>query len=98
LEQAARSAANRAKRDRRPIRLDPMPAHERRLVHIALRSDSEVSTGSEGREPHRYVVITPANRSGNYSGHSGGNRGGRRGGQRRSSFGSNGYGSSRRER
>lgn len=97
LEQAARNAANRAKRDRRAIRLDPMPAHERRLVHIALRSDSEVSTGSEGREPHRYVVVTPANRGNGYNGQSNRGGGGRRG-PRRSSYGSNGFGSSRRER
>jgi len=60
LEQSARDAAARAKRDRRAIRLEPMPAHERRLVHIALRDDTEVTTGSEGREPYRHVIITPA--------------------------------------
>ncbi len=105
LEQAARNASNRAKRDRRSIRLEPMPAHERRLVHIALRSDGEVSTSSEGREPHRYVVITPANnRSGGSgsSGGSGGGYGGRRGPRRPSSQGSNsnsfGSGSRRGER
>lgn len=101
LEQAARNAANRAKRDRRSIRLDPMPAHERRLVHIALRSDSEISTGSEGREPHRYVVVSPANR-GNSGGTQHGGQGGRRGPRRQSSYGSGsgayGGGSSRRER
>jgi spoIIIJ-associated protein len=91
LEQAARNAASRAKRDRRSIRLDPMPAHERRLVHIALRGDSEISTGSEGREPHRYVVVSPANRGNGYSGGQGGQgsrEGGRSRGPRRSSYGS----------
>ena len=98
LDQAARNAASRAKRDRRAIRLEPMSAQERRLVHIALRSDGEVATSSEGREPHRYVVITPANNSGG----SGGNQGGqnRRGPRRQPQYGSNsasyGGGSSRR--
>lgn len=63
LDQTARHAATRAKRDCRTVRLDPMPAHERRLVHIALRGDDEITTGSEGREPHRCVVITPKNAS-----------------------------------
>lgn len=74
LEQAARNAASRAKRDRRSIRMEPMPAHERRLVHIALRGDSDISTGSEGREPHRYVVVSPANRGGG-NGYGGGGQG-----------------------
>jgi spoIIIJ-associated protein len=79
LEQAARHAASRAKRDRRAVRLDPMPAHERRLVHIALRGDQEISTGSEGREPHRYVVISPKNGGNGGQGGFGGRRGGGRG-------------------
>lgn len=86
LEQTARHAASRAKRDRRPVRLDPMPAHERRLVHIALRGDSDISTGSEGREPHRYVVVSPKSGGGGHSG--GGPRGGRgRFGSSRGNFG-----------
>ena len=60
LEQSAREGAARAKRDRRSVRLEPMPAHERRLVHIALKDDGTVTTASEGREPLRHVVITPA--------------------------------------
>jgi spoIIIJ-associated protein len=60
LEQAAQDAATRARRDRRSIRLEPMPAHERRLIHLALREDNTVTTSSEGREPLRHVVVTPA--------------------------------------
>ena len=36
-----------------------MNAYERRLVHIALVDDDEVTTHSEGEDPDRYVVITP---------------------------------------
>ena len=44
--------------------MDPMPAGDRRLVHIALRGDGEVTTSSEGREPNRYVVVSPKNGDG----------------------------------
>ena len=37
LEKSAQDGAERARRDRRSVRLEPMPAHERRLVHMALR-------------------------------------------------------------
>lgn len=80
LERSARDAAHRAKRDRRAIRMEPMPAHERRLVHLALRDDSEISTGSEGREPWRRVIVTPSNArpdSGGGRGRYGGDRGDR---------------------
>lgn len=39
--------------------LPPMPPHERRIVHQALKDDPEVITYSEGEEPNRYVVISP---------------------------------------
>lgn len=95
LERQALDAAVRAKRDHRSVRLDPMPGHERRLVHLALYDDKEITTSSEGREPWRRVLITPAGvrvesrgegRSegrgeGGYSGNRGGygNRGGQSG-------------------
>lgn len=60
LQQMALDAAERAKRDRRSVRLEPMPAHERRLVHVALQNDGTISTSSEGREPLRHVVVIPA--------------------------------------
>ncbi len=60
LQQMALDAAERAKRDRRSVRLEPMPAHERRLVHMALQNDGTISTSSEGREPLRHVVVIPA--------------------------------------
>ena len=52
-----RSAASRAKRSGK-VRLKPMNAYERRLVHLALIDDADVTTHSEGEDPERYVVIT----------------------------------------
>jgi len=60
LEQSARAAAAKARREKRPIRLDPMPSHERRLVHMFLQNEPDITTVSEGREPMRRIVINPA--------------------------------------
>lgn len=53
----ARSAASRAIKQHGSVSLSPMPAYERRLVHIALRDNSDVETHSEGVDPERRVVI-----------------------------------------
>ncbi|RYG70916.1 protein jag [bacterium] len=60
LEQTARSAASKARREGRAIRLEPMPAHERRLVHMFLQTEADIATQSEGREPMRRIVVAPA--------------------------------------
>ena len=59
IENLARTAAARAIRTKQPVKLHPMTPYERRLVHMALRSDKRVSTASEGVEPNRQVVIKP---------------------------------------
>lgn len=40
-----------------PVFLEPMPAFERKQVHSILASESDISTHSEGNEPHRYLVV-----------------------------------------
>jgi hypothetical protein len=87
LQQMALDAAARAKRDRRSVRLEPMPAHERRLVHMALQNDGTISTTSEGREPLRHVVVVPAGARPMSTQSSGGESGGR--GYGRGGFGGN---------
>jgi spoIIIJ-associated protein len=54
----AYSAAARAKRQHSRVSLAPMNAYERRIVHLALLEDDEVTTHSEGEDPERRVVIT----------------------------------------
>ncbi|HEX8235323.1 MAG TPA: RNA-binding cell elongation regulator Jag/EloR [Abditibacteriaceae bacterium] len=93
LEQSAREAAARAKRDRRSVRMEPMAAHERRLVHMALQGDKTVTTASEGRDPARYVVVSPANgRSGSNGGGDSERTSGERTPGERTSGGRGGYG------
>ena len=57
LEDIARRGADRAARQGATVKLRPMTAYERRLVHMALRNDRRVTTHSEGEEPYRQVVI-----------------------------------------
>ena len=59
LEDIARRSADRAARQKTSVRLRPMTAYERRIVHVALRDDHRVTTGSEGEDPFRMVVISP---------------------------------------
>ena len=37
-----------------------MSAAERKIVHVRLHDRDDVSTSSEGAEPNRYVVVSPA--------------------------------------
>ncbi|HEY8417553.1 MAG TPA: RNA-binding cell elongation regulator Jag/EloR [Limnochordales bacterium] len=59
LTALARRMAARARRQRRKVALEPMSAHERRIVHLALASEHGVETYSEGEEPYRRVIIAP---------------------------------------
>jgi spoIIIJ-associated protein len=43
-----------------PVELEPMTAVERKTVHLRLKEFDGVETGSEGKEPNRFVVISPA--------------------------------------
>ena len=43
-----------------PVELEPMNAAERRIVHTYLKDRVEVETHSEGDEPYRRLVVTPA--------------------------------------
>jgi spoIIIJ-associated protein len=65
LEQIARGAASKVRRDGRLVRLEPMPAHERRLVHMFLQTEADIVTQSEGREPMRRIVVSPPVLGGN---------------------------------
>jgi spoIIIJ-associated protein len=59
LEGLARRSAEQASATGSRVELEPMSAVERRIVHEALKDDPEVSTASEGVEPHRFVVVIP---------------------------------------
>jgi spoIIIJ-associated protein len=60
LRDDADDAAEEVARTGRAVEFDPLPSWERRIVHECLRDRSEVQTHSEGEEPDRYVVVSPA--------------------------------------
>ena len=55
----ARRMADRARQTGRSITLEPMPAAERRIIHLVLSDDDGVTTGSVGEGEGRKVVIYP---------------------------------------
>lgn len=57
LRQLAERMAEQVALTRRPVALEPMPPHERRIVHIALRDHPIVTTQSVGRGDARKVTI-----------------------------------------
>jgi spoIIIJ-associated protein len=59
LRQLARRMADQAISTGRRQVLEPMPASERRIVHIELRDNPQVTTESIGEDPRRKVTIIP---------------------------------------
>jgi spoIIIJ-associated protein len=59
LRQLARRMADQAVKSGRRQNLEPMPASDRRIIHIELRDHAEVTTQSVGEEPTRKVTVIP---------------------------------------
>lgn len=59
LEQLALRMAEQAVSQHRTIELEPMPPHERRIVHLTLRDRQDVETRSIGEGSGRKVTISP---------------------------------------
>lgn len=62
LEALAQRLATKAKTSRREVETEPLSAAERRLIHMALKDDTEVRTQSRGEGPYKNVVIRPKSR------------------------------------
>jgi spoIIIJ-associated protein len=59
LEALARKMADQAVQSGRTVRMKPMPAHERRVIHMILRKDKRVKTESVGKGYDRAITIMP---------------------------------------
>lgn len=57
LTELAQRLAEQARRTKRPVRAEPMPPQDRRIVHLALANETDLETHSEGDEPMRRVVV-----------------------------------------
>jgi spoIIIJ-associated protein len=58
LRQLGRKMAEQAIQSGRKQVLEPMPANERRVIHLELRDHAQVFTESTGEEPYRKVTIS----------------------------------------
>ncbi len=59
LKSLAKRLADKCKRFGKPMSLEEMNAHDRRIIHITLKSDKEVGTRSKGEGILRKIVIFP---------------------------------------
>lgn len=59
LESLAYRLAKQVASTKKNVVLEPMPSFERKIIHQALANHPNVITSSEGKDPHRHVVISP---------------------------------------
>lgn len=57
LEGLAERMAEKCRDSGEPVDLNPMPAHDRRIIHMALADVEDVATRSEGEGDDRHVVV-----------------------------------------
>lgn len=57
LKELARSIADEVSLTKKERILSPMPAYERRIIHLELADRQDITTESIGEEPERRVVI-----------------------------------------
>ncbi|MGC1397814.1 protein jag, partial [Candidatus Binatus sp.] len=64
LHRMALSMGEKAKREHKPVRLEPMPPRDRRVVHLALKDDPMITTRSAGDGTMRSIEIVPTDSGG----------------------------------
>jgi spoIIIJ-associated protein len=62
LKTLALNVADQVRARKSSIRLEPMPAYERRIIHLTLADDPDVATESMGEGEYRKVVVFPQNK------------------------------------
>ncbi|HEY7095482.1 MAG TPA: R3H domain-containing nucleic acid-binding protein [Terriglobales bacterium] len=61
LRMAASVAAEKVRKSGMPYEFAPMSSRERRIVHLALREESDLHTESQGEGNRRCLVVYPKN-------------------------------------
>lgn len=59
LETLAKRLCDKVLRTKKEVRLEPMNAHERKIIHTALQNVDGVTTYSSGEEPNRRIIVAP---------------------------------------
>lgn len=62
LEDLAEKIAKTVIKTRKTVKLEPMQAYERKIIHSKLQGNTKVETVSVGEEPHRRIVISLKNK------------------------------------
>ena len=58
LENLADKIARNVVKNKKSITIEPMSAYERKIIHLRLQDNEEVSTHSVGEEPYRKIVVS----------------------------------------
>ncbi len=58
LEELAEKVAKTVIKTKKPVKLEPMQAYERKIIHSKLQKNPKIDTTSVGEEPYRRVVIS----------------------------------------
>lgn len=59
LKKLAKETAHKVIITKKPIKLPPMNAYERRIIHLELAINPNVATESVGEEPNRCLIVKP---------------------------------------
>ncbi len=62
LTALAEKLGAKAKQAKKPVTVNPMNAHDRRIIHMALQNDTDLTTKSRGEGTFRKIIIIPAKR------------------------------------
>jgi spoIIIJ-associated protein len=63
LRLSAVAAAEKVAKTGQPFHFQPMTSRERRILHLALRGNTDVTSTSEGLAPRRHTVVSKAEKS-----------------------------------
>jgi len=64
LKNLADRLAHKSAKTGKIVKLEPMNAYERKIIHTALQNDTFVKTISKGEVPNRYIIIIPNKQEG----------------------------------
>lgn len=58
LEELAEKVARTVMKTRKSVKLEPMQAYERKIIHSKLQKNAKIETTSVGEEPYRRIIVS----------------------------------------